>query len=221
MSEWEITGYLMKNKDDLRNVFGSKDDKLLRKILKEAKDFIKENEDRFPGKTLEEAIEDIINGREEKGFAFQYGFATMAICEAICDNSGGQVLLYRPENLSPVLKKLNLNIIHDKWATQLTSEYMANHLPIPLSDWEHLPSACYFTFDDIKSAKIELDKIEDFEDEVEKLFDNEFDNEIDIDLFDEIDNTEHVTDTLDSFEIFISESFNQQKELIIFLDGDS
>ncbi len=92
MSEYRLDTYYL-TPSQLNDCFGSNDQDLCARVLKDESEVLQTYANRFSGITLQQAVEELINGKEQEGeYPYHYGFATWAIIAEVASS--------RPENES-------------------------------------------------------------------------------------------------------------------------
>jgi hypothetical protein len=206
MSEYSVEAYFL-SRDTIKQTFGSKDQTVLKRVLEDKSRIIKNHKDRFSGKTLAEAVADVIEGKIEAKYDFHNAFAAWAVIAETADG--------RPENPSIGAPFMSLYDVCEvleeeggykkllKVFRALNGEGTKYALPTEMKIRAAMPCIAYIESEDAESLRKEIDRMrEELEDDADWTLD--------------IDEPDELTQILD----WLTEAAEKQQNICLVLDGD-
>lgn len=170
MSESQVNAYFVTNAI-LEKGFSSGDPRALEKVLADKNGFLESFSSRFSRKTLREAVQDLVNGKEEENLPFHYSFALWIIVDGLAEK--------RPSNPHippPFLDLYDFNALlakQEKYGNiaqiflSLNNE-IPNAFPHQLKQWGDMPGFAYLDYESLQKVEKEIKELKaDFEQEKE------------------------------------------------------
>lgn len=162
MSESQVNAYFV-DEDLIHNGFSSKNAKVLERVLSDPNGLIERFSPRFSNKSLADAVRELVNGEEQKGYPFHNSFALWIIVDATAERRP-----HKSHIPTPFIDLYEFNeLLEDQGIyAQLLEVFRSlnyevhNKFPYRLIEWGDLPGFAYVSVADLEGLKNEIVNLE-------------------------------------------------------------
>lgn len=205
MSESQVDAYFISDTFAQENI-ASKNPDVVTSVLKKSKDLLETYSPRFSGLTLEQAVDDLVNAKEQDNRPFHYSFALWAIINAQADSRPAD-----PHIPYPFMDLYDFNEILEAQGSfkgllsifESLNNQVSNNFPYQLKAWGDIPGFAYLPRNISPSLKKEIQQLR---------------NDIDNDKSWTIDIEE--PEDLERILSWIEDAIAKDKNLVLIMEGD-